>query len=295
MRVSIIMPVYNAEDFIKESIESILNQDYKDFELIIINDGSSDMTHQCIKPYINDKRLQYYDVGRVGKIKAFNIGYEKSASDFVCFFHGDDVMTEKGISARLEPLLESNKKLVACAAKLKTISSNKKYDSILIPKSAKGSLSGQAVMYKKELSDMIFPIPENLPNEDVWMRLHIKYFADELIDVLDVIAKYRIHDSNSFLSIGALNDFKDRSEKVHIRRKYVLESFIKKYRDILNSKDVNKIKNYIDAEEYRYAGKWIRIIFSKITFKNKIKFIFESNKYFYKIKIKLSSLLMGRG
>ena len=142
---------------------------------------------------------------------------------------------------------------------------------------------------------MIFPIPGNLPNEDVWMRLHIKYFADDLIDVLDVVAKYRIHNSNSFLSIGALNDFKDRSKKVYVRRKYVLESFIGKYDNALKAEDVNSMKNYLEAEEYRYLGNWFMIIFSKISFKDKIKFIFESNKYFYKIKSKLASLLMGRG
>ena len=185
------MPVYNAEDFIKESIESIINQDHQDFELIIVNDGSTDKTHEYIKAYLKDPRLKYFDVGRVGKIKAFNIGYNYANCDFVCFFHGDDVMTEKAISARLNPLVKNSKKLVACAAKLKTKSNYKKYDSIIMPKGNRGSLSGQAVMYKKPLLDLIFPIPENLPNEDFWMRLHIEYFADKLINVSDIIADYR--------------------------------------------------------------------------------------------------------
>ena len=295
MKVSIIMPVYNMEKFIQESIESILRQEHENFELIIINDGSTDKTDECIQGYLNDHRVRYFDVGRVGKIEALNKGYQYVDSALVCFFAGDDVMTRKGIITRLNPLIETPKKIVACSGKLKTISSNKKYDSILIPKGSKGSLSGQAVMFKKELTDLIFPIPKKLPNEDFWMRLHIKYFADELIDVLDVVAKYRIHDNNSFLSIGALNNFKDRSEKVHVRRKYVLESFIGKYHAALKAEDVNSIKNYLEAEEYRYSGNWLMIIFSKISFKNKIIFIFESNKYFYKIKSKLSSLLMGRG
>ena len=73
MEVSIIMPVYNAQDFIKESIESILNQNYQNFELIIINDGSTDKTHKYIQAYLEDNRIRFFNVGRVGKIEAFII------------------------------------------------------------------------------------------------------------------------------------------------------------------------------------------------------------------------------
>ena len=58
--VSVILPVYNGERFVAEAIESILNQTFEDFELIIINDGSTDRTEEVIKPYLNDKRIKYY-------------------------------------------------------------------------------------------------------------------------------------------------------------------------------------------------------------------------------------------
>ena len=88
MKVSIVMPVYNSEEFIQESIESILRQEQKAFELIIINDGSTDKTHECIQPYLQDNRLRYFDVGKVGKIEAFNRGYQEASSNFICFFTG---------------------------------------------------------------------------------------------------------------------------------------------------------------------------------------------------------------
>ena len=56
--VSIVMPVYNAEKTIKGAIESILSQTYKNFELIVVNDGSTDNTEKIVKTF-NDKRIKY--------------------------------------------------------------------------------------------------------------------------------------------------------------------------------------------------------------------------------------------
>ena len=295
MKVSIVMPIYNVEKYISQSIESVLNQENEDFELIIINDGSTDETENIVKTYLSDDRIKYYNIGRLGKIKAFNLGYKYVTSDYICFFHGDDIMNSDFISSRLEHLIRSTKQLVACCGKLETISDNTKYNSILIPKGKKGSLSGQAVMYKKQLTDIIFPIPEMLPNEDFWMRLNIKYFSEELIHVKNIIAKYRIHEDNSFLSISTMNDFKQKSEKIHLRRTLVLNEFIKKYENKLSIEDIKKIENYLVSENFRYSGESIKIIFSKIGLKDKLRFIFESNSTMYNIKNKFSWLFLGRG
>ena len=191
--------------------------------------------------------------------------------------------------------MKNSSKLIACCGKLETKSAHHKYDSAIIPKGKKGSLSGQAVMYKKELTDIIFPIPEMLPNEDFWMRLHIEYFSDDLIHLNNIIAKYRIHEDNSFLSVGALENFQEKSKKIHIRRTYVLNEFIKKYNKELDVKEVEKIKNYLIAEDHRYSGNWIYIILSNIGVKDKLRFIFESNSFMYRIKNKFSGLFLGRG
>ncbi len=295
MKVSIIMPIYNVEKYIRQSLESILIQKHQDFELIIIDDGSTDKTASYIKSYLKDQRIRYYNFGRIGKINAFNRGYEYITTNFICFFHGDDIMTSDSIVSRIEVLKRSTKKLVACCGKLETISDYAKYDSITIPKGRNGSLSGQAVMYSKELTDLIFPIPKMLPNEDFWMRLYIHHFSDELIHVRNIIAKYRIHENNSFLSIGTMNTFKDKSEKIHSRRSMVLSEFIKKNGEKIKIQDLNNINNYLKAEHYRFSGDWFRIIFSKISFKDKLRFIFESNSFMYCIKNNFLNLFLGRG
>ena len=78
MLVSVILPAYNAQDTIAESIDSILNQSFRDFELIVINDGSTDATEKVIAQY-DDSRIRYFaNPGNQGLIYTLNRGLELS-------------------------------------------------------------------------------------------------------------------------------------------------------------------------------------------------------------------------
>src|SRR3954466_11555315 len=75
--ISVLLPVYNAENYIRASIESILNQTYSNFELIILNDGSTDGSEVIIKEF-KDKRIHYdWDQNR-GLAKTLNVGIKLS-------------------------------------------------------------------------------------------------------------------------------------------------------------------------------------------------------------------------
>ena len=295
MIISIIMPVYNEEKFIQESIESILNQAYKEFELIVINDGSSDNTFEKIEPFLKDKRIKYYDTGKIGKVEAFNFGFSESVGDYICLFAGDDIMLENSLLYRFESLIKNREELSVSCGKLITMSENRKLDSIVMPKGSKGNLSGGGVMFNRAFGNYMFPIPDELPNEDLWIRLHIKYFAKVITHIPKVIVKYRIHKDNSYLNINSFKDFKSKSEKVHNRVYNAHKFFLKKHDNLLSYQDRLKIKNILIAEQYRYNGKWVNILFVRMPIIEKIKLILESNNYFFKIKNIFSRFLMGRG
>ena len=91
MTVSIILPTYNRSRFLSETINSVLNQTYKDFELIIIDDGSTDDTADLIRKYTEqDNRVKYFFQENMERSQARNNGIEKSNGKYICFLDSDD-------------------------------------------------------------------------------------------------------------------------------------------------------------------------------------------------------------
>jgi len=90
-KVTVIMPVYNGEKHIMEAIDSILNQTFNDFELIIINDGSTDKTEDIITLYLKDNRVSYFKQTNRGYSMACNKGYSFAKAKYICFQDCDDI------------------------------------------------------------------------------------------------------------------------------------------------------------------------------------------------------------
>ena len=288
--ISILMPVKNEERYIEDAIKSVLDQTYSNFELIIINDGSSDSTSQKIKSF-NDKRISLIDTNGVGKNIAFNMGYEASNGKFICYFAGDDLLTKDSLSKRLEPLIGKEQELLASVSKVKTISEIKKFDGVVTPKAKdKGSMLGGTIMFTRALCNKIFPLPQILPNEDKWTVEHIKSFA-KIIHVPIIGINYRIHENNSS---SRTNPFHLKTVAMH-KRFIVYRLFLEKYRDVLELENINKLEALSAAETLRFNGDSIAILLmSGLSFSEKIRYYFHSSALLYWIRIQLFSLLSGR-
>lgn len=98
--VSVIIPAYNAAKYIAEAIESVLIQNYKNFELIIIDDGSTDQTKDIIASF-KDDRIRYYYQDNSGLAAAYNAGIKNSKGVFIIKLDIDDMMTPDFISKHL--------------------------------------------------------------------------------------------------------------------------------------------------------------------------------------------------
>ena len=102
--LSVILPTYNREKFVKSAIESILGQSYIDFELIIIDDCSTDNTRQIVKSF-NDTRVKYHrlDQNR-GEYWCTNYAASISSGKYLTWVHSDDLLAENSLKLRVEML-----------------------------------------------------------------------------------------------------------------------------------------------------------------------------------------------
>ena len=107
-QISVIMPVYNGEKYLKEAIESILDQTFRDFEFIIINDGSTDKTAEIIKSF-NDARIQLINQKNAGIILSLNRGISESRGKYIARMDADDISLPERLEKEYR-FLEQNPK-----------------------------------------------------------------------------------------------------------------------------------------------------------------------------------------
>lgn len=90
VKVTVLMPAYNAGNFIAEAIQSVLNQTFRDFELLIINDGSTDNTAQIVRSF-HDERIKLVEQNNLGIAAALNSGLRLARAELVARFDADDI------------------------------------------------------------------------------------------------------------------------------------------------------------------------------------------------------------
>ena len=97
-KVAIIIPVYNAEEFLKYSVESILNQTYSNLEIILVNDGSKDSSGLLCNEYAEkDNRVKVIHVDNGGQSRARNIGVKNATANWIMFLDSDDYYEKKAV------------------------------------------------------------------------------------------------------------------------------------------------------------------------------------------------------
>lgn len=108
-KVSIIIPIYNAQQYLERCIESIINQEYTNLEIILINDGSNDDSLKICNEYkIRDKRIVVIDKKNTGVSNTRNIGIEYATGEFLMFVDSDDYLLKDYVSSMVENMI-SNK------------------------------------------------------------------------------------------------------------------------------------------------------------------------------------------
>ncbi|MDB5228750.1 MAG: putative glycosyl transferase [Bacteroidota bacterium] len=203
--ISVLMPAYNSEKYIGEAINSLLSQTFSDFELIIINDGSKDNTHQVISDF-QDSRIKYFqNTENSGLIFTRNKLIQLAACDYIAFLDSDDLAEPKRLEIEFKAL-KSNANLAFVSSSFHAINEN----SEIIKSDWKYNLSPvelpvhflfynpiatSSVMIRKSfLPEKIFregyPVCEDY---DLWTRIIQNYDGNVLPEFL---TRYRVYDQS---------------------------------------------------------------------------------------------------
>ncbi|WP_281550108.1 glycosyltransferase family 2 protein [Murimonas intestini] len=182
-KVSVIMPVYNAETFLSRSIESVLNQTFSDFELLLIDDGSTDGSGKLCDSYAaKDPRVRVYHLDNAGVSRARNFGLHKSAGGGITFIDSDDSVEQDWLETLYNGMTGDNIVLSVCGYKVidetgGVISERKLNETAFFKREEFLFLSQNALMgtvwnkmFRKEVID------EN----NLWFKDDLNYREDEL-------------------------------------------------------------------------------------------------------------------
>jgi len=185
IEVSIIIPTYNRGWIIKEAIESVLAQDFIDFELIVVDDGSTDNTSEILDSYRED--ITVFRQNNKGVSAARNRGLSEASGRFIAFLDSDDLWLPKKLSRQVD-FFNSNPDALICQTEELWVRNNmrinpkkrhKKLSGMIFERSlALCLISPSAVMIRRSLFDEIGVFDETLPvceDYDLWLRISCRY------------------------------------------------------------------------------------------------------------------------
>jgi glycosyltransferase involved in cell wall biosynthesis len=182
MRVSVIIPTYNRAAWVMEAVASVLAQTYRDFELFVVDDGSTDGTPAALASLGGEIKVLRQEE-RQGVSAARNLGARASAGDWLAFLDSDDLWLPDKLARQVE-YLQANPDLVICQTGETWIrngvrvnppeAARKVSGDIFLPSLARCLVSPSAVMLHRRLFEEMGGFDENLPaaeDYDLWLRI----------------------------------------------------------------------------------------------------------------------------
>jgi len=133
-KVSVVVPVYNAQEYLRRCVDSILNQTYTDLEIILVDDGSTDQSAEICKEYaVKDSRVRYLFQENAGPDYARKKGVQVSTGEYLTFADADDYVDADMIGRLHQELVERNCDMVCSQAK-RVDDSGRIWDVMQVPK-----------------------------------------------------------------------------------------------------------------------------------------------------------------
>lgn len=222
-KISAIIPVYNGAKYIRETIESIEKQTYPVYEIIIVNDGSTDDTLIIIEEYAKeDSRIRIFSQINGKQAKARNIGIKNAMGEYIAFCDADDLWVPEKLEKQMQ-LFGGNSKIVAVFSGMSFLGS-KKGESLPINKNSLKSLltrnyvpNSSVIISKKIIEKVGYQNESRLFSsvEDYEYWIRIAYYYDFYMTP-EPLVRYRVHDTQD----------SKRSEQSYLKLSNIYKRFL---------------------------------------------------------------------
>lgn len=206
--ISVIIPVYGVEKYIAQCLESVINQTYKNLEIIVINDGTKDRSAEIAKEYAaKDSRIKVYDFENGGLSVARNRGLEIASGDYISYIDSDDWIDLKLYEVLIDSALTNNADMV----KYGVIETNESKETRFSFDDAKIILNERKQAFDYYFQGMLWTIacnglyrcdlaknvkfPENIVHEDNYSSGLFLYFAKKVVSIPFSGYYYRINNT----------------------------------------------------------------------------------------------------
>lgn len=293
--ISIIVPCYNTEDYIEQCLDSLIHQSYKNLEIILVNDGSTDDTDAKIQPYLSDDRIRYIIQENKGLSGARNTGLDIMKGEYVCFVDSDDFLHKDYVKTLYENLIKTDADISICDFLLYYDDAPVDIETLPVEETLDVKSRDEGMdcintnyryilawnkLYKAHIFDNI-RYPLGKLHEDEFVAHHILYKTNKSVFTSRKLYSYRQGRKDSIMSNITVKNFNDAVEafddRIKFYRKHKIKSkprtikvkwhyITEKYRNPTIQKDVEKYikQNFIDFFIYAKVPLLRKLRFYKV-------------------------------
>lgn len=222
--VSIVMPAYNAERYIERAVRSVMQQTYIDWELLIIDDQSTDGTYNIVERLSKeDLRIKLFRNERnMGVAITRNRGLDLSTGEYVALLDSDDVWLEDKLSRQLDLIASSGADIVYCSYRIVDETGNRKCADFIVPQETNyeealttSVISCSTVVMSREIVDK-YRFSSDYYHEDLVLWLQLLRDGYKAYGVVEILAEYRV-----FAGTRASNKAKSMMNRFKIYHYYL--------------------------------------------------------------------------
>lgn len=239
--ISVVIPTFNSEKYIKQTVLSVLDQTYDKIEIIVVDDCSTDNTELSIKSLINDRKVRFYKMksNSGGPAGPRNLGIEKSKGDWIAFLDSDDLWHPLKLEFQMRILKEKNE-LFICSSKINF--HDECPENVKLNKPKIFTINYKVLLLKDFIPTSSVILNKSLLNQNKFNEIKDLISVEDFALWLDILRGYQINCLKLKLPLTYYRISENQISKNKIKR---IKKFIKMYQIHFDSQSMIYAKSFL--------------------------------------------------